>query len=744
MTYTGPSVPATFTLPFLVRHGSNQCFWTAERGGPLFVNDYSLFGLYGNSGAENIVVVTEIVQTVTAPEMFWTNFAETPLTYDPETRTAEGDVLMVNSLGGGGPPVVVQWTNFAADFATTCTSVDATDDTTDGNSILVFIRRYRQTPGSVMTSCDDTEGNDYSQVAYKDETHATLEIWRADNIVGGVNFNVTATFDSADYAEISFMEVESLGVADGAAQYNEGLSGTNIESAPLTTTVADCLVIQMCTTGSGYTFNLPSGYTEIDHDNSFLYMPGGDVFKMAATTISGEVVDWNNSPGQNWSTLSMAFRGAGTPTSEVWHVVAKANVAIPMGPRTIEIPKCSVCGHVVEFVRSCYEGDWALFNDRPDVSVRGRYYFSPASATAYPGFHNLWSRNWQDRNVGTAVRLGDVTDRPEWYNGAAPVRVIPSRLVGARQCVEEGDAYSQRIGLPFVVDGVPVDCFAKFNPPRDPVPFMLDVGSCTNQKFFAYLISLLYADDQEGLSIALATQFGEMPFTWSLQAASGVRPSILTIRSGVTTFVVVDGTRNFQTLALQAGYSLAGPVNFGRFSTLPLWYTTATRILDRVSAIGTQPGDPVVFVGHSYGAAACAVANARLPRGERGQPPRLLTFGCPKPGDRRLVRLLNTPESVFLVNNDDIVTILPFDAATLTTVVPILGAIVLLFWKGWEFPIGPTIMASDGSLVNRVHLGQSTGTLVAICERLIADQTIAPIAGHYVDEYARRLALRCP
>lgn len=411
--------------------------------------------------------------------------------------------------------------------------------------------------------------------------------------------------------------------------------------------------------------------------------------------------------------------------------------------RALSIPGCSVCGYSVEFLRSCYVGRWRLFRDNP-AELKGRYYFSHIGTPAYPGFHLLGSQTWNDKNLLTEVPLGEVPGKTEWYNGSAPVTRIPPRRIGDVNCIQLGEAYANRLPLDLITDGVPTSCFDRLNRPTSPGAFLLDVANCVTQRFYASVISLMYDDDVAEIQSRFDAIFGDVPYQFFRRAANDLRPQMIVVISGNLAILVCDGTRDFQQFALQAAGSLQGPTSFGAFSTMPFWYASATVALEFMTESGVDDGHQVVSVGHSYGAAVCAIANARLLASDRGSVPRLLVFGIPKPGDARLVHRLNFPESIFLQDDDDLVAILPLDLAALGPLLGTIGFLVVASWPSWAAPIGPIVLDHDGAVVNRAATTQGTSTLLAMVEDIINDVATFPITGHFIQEYARRLALRCP
>jgi hypothetical protein len=441
-----------------------------------------------------------------------------------------------------------------------------------------------------------------------------------------------------------------------------------------------------------------------------------------------------------------AIRFVGDP-GEDWEVtLTPIDLAFPVPLRRMELPACSTCGYAVEFLRSCYVGSWRLYKDRPDVLTKGRYYFSPPDTPHYPNFHLLGSQTWLDRQHDPSVPLGEVLERTQWYDGAGPVTVVPSVRVGSKDCIADGEEYKNRIALPMTTDGVPSTCFdqVKPGPVDDRFAFLFDVASCVTQRFYAAVISMLYVDDEASITEAFGRVLGADTHELFFLPAEGNRPGHALVVQGQNACLVTDGTRQFQTLALQGAYSLAGPISFGAFSTLPLWYSSATRAIDFIGAHGVTANSKIVLSGHSYGGVVSAIANARFARTSIGDPPRLLTFGMPKPGDDRLTSLLTQPECIFVVNDDDLVTVLPPDVSMMNPILPFWAGFFPLEWFQWAWPIGPVVMLRDGTVDGRKVLNPATSVLLNLVDRLLFSQEIAFIGGHTIGEYGRRLALRCP
>jgi len=125
-------------------------------------------------------------------------------------------------------------------------------------------------------------------------------------------------------------------------------------------------------------------------------------------------------------------------------------------------PDCSLCGLVVEYVRSSYRGQWRLFRNRPDVLTRGRYVFVPYGTAHYEGFHHYWSSNWtRDREsfLGPSD-LGEVSSPPRVYDkGDLPFPPPPATTVAEPGCISGGDVYPPANPRRWMLEGFPADCW---------------------------------------------------------------------------------------------------------------------------------------------------------------------------------------------------------------------------------------------------------------------------------------------
>lgn len=137
-------------------------------------------------------------------------------------------------------------------------------------------------------------------------------------------------------------------------------------------------------------------------------------------------------------------------------------------------PECSSCGLIVEFVRSCYVGQWRLFKDHPELLTTGRYVRAPEGTPHYPGWQNFVSSNWvaDAETPPEPPELGEVTtgNRP-WSNGAYRYPYPPAVVLGEAGCISDGETLPAVPTVRQTLDGFPAACWVRAGQmPPDPLP----------------------------------------------------------------------------------------------------------------------------------------------------------------------------------------------------------------------------------------------------------------------------------
>ena len=339
--------------------------------------------------------------------------------------------------------------------------------------------------------------------------------------------------------------------------------------------------------------------------------------------------------------------------------------------------------------------------------------------------------------------LGESVDGPfPWDNGAPPPLVPVPRLLGNPACFVNGDLFTDLVNPDNAIDGIPNQCYIPISP-RPQWGFVADVTSCSVQFLYVRVIEWLYADRGDLIGPLFVAWLGP-EYVVTVRPAAGDLPSIATIIGPDLSLAIMDGTRRFQTLALQGFYGLTGPQNFGIYGTDPIWYAASTYIHLCLVADGANLANPVMLVGHSYGAAAALLLAARYRHAQAGRAIHCFTIGAPKPGDARLNDTLQTCAVFNLANDNDFITILPPNLFNLAPVVALLGNLGFDPFLLWDDVRQQTSMLEDGTLRPNVAPIMSTVTLAGFCVDAIAHLQIPTQTPHLTTEYARRILARCP
>jgi pimeloyl-ACP methyl ester carboxylesterase len=404
---------------------------------------------------------------------------------------------------------------------------------------------------------------------------------------------------------------------------------------------------------------------------------------------------------------------------------------------------------VVDWLRSCYSSRWRLFAGS-EQETAGRYYWSPPGSLHYPGVHNYGSATWHRTDPETVQgSLGEVIGTPrKHYSGVYDSQYPEQVVAGSPECIRNGEMPGDVLDPTNSYAGYPVECYV---PPAAPPPdaARLDYekasafSRCALARLWATVIEFMYLDDAASIQALLAAFLPSNP-TVTVHSALGDMPSVTTVVHADYCCVAIDGTRNAQELALQAFQGVNPPQNFGILSTLPLWYTAATYVATKLLADGVNDQRPIFLTGHSYGAAVAAILAARYRNGGPTRSVKYLTFGCPKVGDDRLAALLDRCDGASLANDNDLVTTLPPDRATMAPVIVLFPFFAFGPWFDWERPPATSTQYGDGTLTAGANVLLDFQTLFNMVSHVVAGTPQTTIIGHSISEYLRRLALRCP
>lgn len=399
-----------------------------------------------------------------------------------------------------------------------------------------------------------------------------------------------------------------------------------------------------------------------------------------------------------------------------------------------------MCGYAVEMLRGCYETAWKLFRGSPRLR-KGYYYPAPASAPAYPGSHNLWSRRWVSDEGWEDAALGEAAV-PITIIKPNPPRLLPLPVVvGSPDCIENGENPS----LSYSTDNcerrgrlLPLACYSV----RDFFEWQTDVLDCR----FAYQCARILAEQYTNLDTAqgmIEFMLGAGTDVTTFSQIGETIPNCAVAVKGTNCFVFITGTTNAQQAALQTLYFTVGLRDQGGYSSSSFYVDAAEEIESHILAAGGGTATRMVLIGHSYGGAVCAVIAARLRINDPVRRVEMVTFGRPKPGDQRMADLLGTLRQAHWAAWDDPVPWLPPDGNGLLDLFGFLGAALFFQWVRYgrlshtvQITEDIEFVASDENLLDQ-------GTMTQIAIVIQAAAAPAPFFGHFISTYAQRLRGGC-
>lgn len=361
----------------------------------------------------------------------------------------------------------------------------------------------------------------------------------------------------------------------------------------------------------------------------------------------------------------------------------------------------------------------------------------------YPGFHLLSSANWDDSNWQTVSALGELRSAVRSFDDGSEPAVVPSAVVvGSESCIRSGEALGQGLPASSLVNGFPAGCFLPPAAPSTTWSAASAVDSCAIQFMCARLIEWLYDANETAIADFLSGFLGP---AWSLtyHARAGVVPAVFTARSSGGFLCWIEGTANFQQLALQATYAQEAPANFGVLSTSPFWYAASEAVRAYCEADGLNGSMPFFAAGHSYGAVLAELLAARLRAASSTRRIRWIGYGSPKPGDSRLNDLLFQTEGILLANDSDIITVVPPDALLMLPLIVLIGPALFGRWTAWRQAPFRFTMDDQGALTpNGIPL-MDTVTLAALVTDIFGGVQFPNVLGHTITLYAERIVTRC-
>lgn len=390
---------------------------------------------------------------------------------------------------------------------------------------------------------------------------------------------------------------------------------------------------------------------------------------------------------------------------------------------------CSCCGAAVEWVRSSKRSKWRLHRGS-DLLTAGRYVFCPDGTPHCKRWHHLGSRDWTSDERDPPPPLGEYDGPYNWNNGAFDAPYPAAVPIGSADCLQNGEA-AQGGALVQYTRGFPLPCF-------DNLPVFPDVSARAFKIKIAEAMQLHYdGDPAAAAKLQQATGFDSPVVDYAV--AVGLPPGGMIQVTPVGAFVLIDGTTDPQTFALQAAASLVTPTNLGNYSTFPPW--DASRIVWhlRLNANGVDPIGRIYLCGHSLGGVICTLLAAVYAHWNPDRFIALQTFGSPCPGDGRVVAMLRGVYSEQVANQGDLV---PCFASWVGLGAPLMWTIDDLItgaWRPWEQPGGRVVLSADGTLATSNLGWYDLNDLYAAAFDLSQGNILGPIDPHRLAVYLERL-----
>jgi len=401
---------------------------------------------------------------------------------------------------------------------------------------------------------------------------------------------------------------------------------------------------------------------------------------------------------------------------------------------------------VVDVLRSCHTGRWRFYKNRPDIITSGRFYFAHPDAPCLPYPHDFYSATWTVGDERDPLSTGPIQEPPgAWNQGELDISFPPGTPFGTWSQFAEELTFPEEINGSQLRAGIPTSCWTSVGQPFVPADDVSNILNCCVRTAYAALLKWLYDAEFQKFKDFFDDWLGPSAIV-TTYAQSGLLPAMAIVASDFFTLVFVTGTTNFQQLALQAFQAKLGPSSFGSFRTLQLWFDLATKISERLSLTLSAPDKPLVYAGHSYGAAGCAVSAMREKAAGLTRDIFLLTFGMPKPSDNPGIRLLDVVRCVHVWNRGDIVSQLPLNIIQSSWFPDLISQQLETRWGLWSAAPEYRIQELSG----RSFLGHlPTLTADDIIDPLLAisfGQPVSEVFAHPIKEYILRScrACRCP
>jgi len=291
-----------------------------------------------------------------------------------------------------------------------------------------------------------------------------------------------------------------------------------------------------------------------------------------------------------------------------------------------------------------------------------------------------------------------------------------------------------------VIDGFLSGCFLDVEPPPPPPWPLPSIANRQDWLRFTQWIVDAY-DSMVVLTASLQDYFGGTATINTVNNTSSLIPGTAIAYNAQQTVVIIPGTTNFQQIAMQGFDPIAGLTDFGDFSTAAIWASAYAAIDARIVASGAPSTTPILFAGHSYGGVVACLLGALYKQFQPARDVQVFTLGSPRPGDARLVALLDQCERIHLANHGDGITAVPPVTGELVGLLWLVGAIVYNIWTESAKPGMQSVLSIEGELTETNESQLDYALLYEWVVLTLGSLAIPEQTAHFSAEYLRRIKL---
>lgn len=394
-------------------------------------------------------------------------------------------------------------------------------------------------------------------------------------------------------------------------------------------------------------------------------------------------------------------------------------------------------------LRSCHRTRSRFFQNDLSIETRGHFYFVDDNTPTLPFPHDFYSATWTVGDWPLRTGTGPIQNATRnWTNGSLQITNAPGKVIGTAAQFDGGLQYPRDVNTATLRAGIPETCWTNFGRPFLAWDLVRDLNNCCLRAAYFQIISALYWADFDRIDDFFLSWLGPSVILTHFPEA-GTFPAMTIAVNPAYTMVFISGTTQYQQWALQGFSGLQGPSLRDGVRTVPLWFDLSVALLNALETAGSLADQPILLVGHSYGAAAACVLAIRLRQAKPDREISLLTCGLPKPTDAAGIEVLRTVEARHVFNVGDIIPQVPL-AVYQGAWFPLIVSLPLRFaWGQWESPSDWLQQTADGTRSVGPLPGLTEDVLFPLVVRVLGGLPIGIVTPHIVDEYVRRTLLYC-